>query len=432
MITNLKIDNFKSLKHLDVDFGRLNFIVGPNASGKTNLAEALDFLSHAIREDLAYAVSEKGGFYNICHRRQRRARGAISFSITCEFKVAADVRCNFTLAFQIKTKGEDIRADFFVSSEDLVIDLNATGTRPGKVRLHIWRVEDEYQSNLSQQFEDEGNKNRHIARFTQRYERIPEMLSNVYDPSPQSLLISGYFRDFWPISLVARELRGLRVFQFNPRLARQPAAPSVHGDLGRRGEHLAAALDRVRLQEGNTFKTLTTWLKDVVPSLGRLMTDYTDSRQLGLFFEEEGFAARWFSEDVSDGTIMSVALFFSLLDRRHRIVMIEEPETSLHPWILRKFLDRCREQSTKRQIIITTHSPLAVANAKPSELYLIERVDGITRLRRASDLESNLEDIIRDDLLDLGEYWLSGGLGAVPQVPDASEDELFGPSNYQK
>jgi len=59
MITNLKIDNFKSLKHIDVGFGSLNFIVGPNASGKTNLAEALDFLSHAIREDLAYAVSEK-------------------------------------------------------------------------------------------------------------------------------------------------------------------------------------------------------------------------------------------------------------------------------------------------------------------------------------------------------------------------------------
>ena len=87
-----------------------------------------------------YAVSEKGGFYNICHRRQRRARGAISFSISCQFKVAADVCCDFTLAFQIRTKGEDIRADFFVSSEDLVIDLDATGNRPGKVRLHIWRV----------------------------------------------------------------------------------------------------------------------------------------------------------------------------------------------------------------------------------------------------------------------------------------------------
>jgi predicted ATPase len=156
------------------------------------------------------------------------------------------------------------------------------------------------------------------------------------------------------------------------------------------------------------------------------MTDYTDSRQLGLFFEEDGFAARWFAEDVSDGTIMSVALFFSLLDRRHRIVMIEEPETSLHPWILRKFLERCRELSVKRQIIITTHSPLAVAFAKPSELFLIDRKEGATSLTRAEDLEANLSEIIRADLINLGEYWLSGGLGAVPTVPDVGDDELFG------
>jgi predicted ATPase len=426
MITNLQIDNFKSLKGINVKFGDLNFIVGPNASGKTNLAEALDFLSHAIREDLAYAVSEKGGFYNICHRRQRRARGAISFSISCSFRVATNVDCNFTLQFQIKTKGEDIRADFFVSSESLLIQYVSAGFKRGATSLFVWREKDEYKSEFSQ--EVVGNSLQHpaITRFAQRCKNVPNILESFDEVSPQSLILSGYLREFWPLSMIAKELRGLRVFQFNPRLARQPAAPSVHGDLGRRGENLASALDRVRLHEGNTFKTLTQWLKDVVPTLGRLMTDYTDSRQLGLFFEEDGFAARWFAEDVSDGTIMSVALFFSLLDRRHRIVMIEEPETSLHPWILRKFLERCRELSVKRQIIITTHSPLAVAFAKPSELFLIDRKEGATSLTRAEDLEANLSEIIRADLINLGEYWLSGGLGAVPTVPDVGDDELFG------
>src|ERR1041385_5795380 len=107
MITNLQIDNFKSLKNIDVVFGPMNFIVGPNASGKSNFGEALDFLSHVFREDLAFAVAEKGGFYNICHRRQRRARGAISFKVRST-SLRAEERWEVDFEFSIRTAGQDI------------------------------------------------------------------------------------------------------------------------------------------------------------------------------------------------------------------------------------------------------------------------------------------------------------------------------------
>jgi AAA15 family ATPase/GTPase len=44
MITRLKIDNFKSIKGLDLVLGPLNFVVGPNASGKSNLADPPTYL----------------------------------------------------------------------------------------------------------------------------------------------------------------------------------------------------------------------------------------------------------------------------------------------------------------------------------------------------------------------------------------------------
>ncbi|MGA2030215.1 MAG: AAA family ATPase, partial [Verrucomicrobiota bacterium] len=99
---------------------------------------------------------------------------------------------------------------------------------------------------------------------------------------------------------------------------------------------------------------------------------------------------------------------------------------TLHPWILKKFLERCREQSSRRQIFITTHSPLVVAESKPEELYLMERQDGISRIGRAIDREADLSKIINEDFLDLGKYWLSGGIGAVPDVPIVEEADLFG------
>ncbi len=426
MITRLRVDNFKSLKGIDVALGSMNFVVGPNASGKSNFAEALDFLAHAIREDLAYAVAEKGGFYNICYRRQRRARGAISIAVNGTLAKSQDI-FDFCFSFQLRTMGEEIRSDFFVASEELTIEIRARKVpKPFPLTLRVSRVDDKYQIELNTDGRDGSKSTPTQENLIRRFHSIQRFLTDDLEPSPQHLLFSGFLGEITPISTVARELQGLRVFQFNPRLARQPSAPSVHGDLGRRGEHLASAIDRMRLHSEKQFKTLCSWLRDVVPTVEGLFTSYTETRQLGLFFEEEGFASRWFAEDVSDGTIMSVALFFALLDRRHKTILIEEPETSLHPWILRKFLEKCRDQSSRCQMVITTHSPLAVAHSSPEELFLMERDEGITTMRRALDVEAALPQIIRKDLIDLGQYWLSGGLGAIPTVPDANNSELFG------
>ncbi len=86
-------------------------------------------------------------------------------------------------------------------------------------------------------------------------------------------------------------------------------------------------------------KNSSRWVKDVVPDLEYLRTDYTQTRQMGLFMQERGFGSQWYAEELSDGTLMSIALFLAILDSRYSCVFIEEPENSLHPWILRTFLE---------------------------------------------------------------------------------------------
>jgi len=432
VITNLQIDNFKSLKGLNTNFGLVNFIVGPNAAGKSNFVEALDFISHAVRENLSYAVAEKGGFYNICHRRQRRARGAIAFSVSAKTATKRSTVYSFTLSFQLRTRGEDIRADFYVASEQLKIALDPVDATAGTL-LHAditrevtEKGREEYKVRISPEETQRESLNSVQRGFLGHLQFLERNAAEIIKPEPQNLLLSGLVRGMAPFGFVNRELQGVRVFQLNPRLAREPAAPSVHGELGRHGENLASAIDQMRLKDETGFKKLATWFKDAVPSFSKVLTEYTDTRQLGLFFEEEGFGSRWFAEDVSDGTIMSVALFLTLLDKRHKVVVIEEPENCLHPWILRRFLERCREQSSDRQIIITTHSPLAIAQSNVEELYLVERASGVSTLQKATEREPDLTKIIKKDLLDLGQYWLSGGLGAVPEAQEIDEPELFG------
>ena len=63
MITELSIEGFKSFGSPaeTIELGPLNFVVGANASGKSNLLGALRFLQNAVAHDVSYAVSEMGG-----------------------------------------------------------------------------------------------------------------------------------------------------------------------------------------------------------------------------------------------------------------------------------------------------------------------------------------------------------------------------------
>jgi predicted ATPase len=440
MIKGLQVENFKSLKQLDVPISPMTFVIGANASGKSNFVESLDFLSHALRENLQYAVSEKGGFFAICHRRQRRAKGAVRFNVGSSINVSKELNCEFSYSFALKTIGEDIRAEYFVDEESL--DLNFVTNDQNPQFLQSMRIAREPISG------DEKNESKYVMAFTppldfmpsgtasndlkpmiDSFQSIGKFFEQAVKPERQNLLLSGMMRGFPLFSNIVEQIAGIRVFQLNPRIARQPSAPSIHGELGRRGENLAAAVDQMQIADPEGFRTMASWIKDVVPTLKGVFPDYTDTRQLGLFFEEEGIGTRWYAEDMSDGTIMSLALFLALLDKRHRTVVIEEPENTLHPWILRKFLTRCRELTPSRQIIITTHSPLAVASARPGELFVIERKAGISTMRHASEVEPALDSIMHGSTIDLGQYWLAGGVGAVPTTPDSNQDELFGPSD---
>ena len=68
----------------------------------------------------------------------------------------------------------------------------------------------------------------------------------------------------------------------------------------------------------------------------------------------------WAAEDISDGTIQAIALLTATFDPRIPILVIEEPENSVHPWAIRNFIEAFREVSEKKQIFLTTHSPIVI------------------------------------------------------------------------
>ena len=418
MIENLYIDNFKSLKDVRMRLPALAFFCGPNGSGKSNFSEAWDFLSQTFRNGLSYAVAEKGGFYNMCFRRQRRSRGAIFFQFSGSLSIAREsIRgITYQASFSLQTREEQIRSDFYVSGEHYNFEIDVEGEDPS--RLTITREPDKYM--LSKQLS---------PAITRLYPWLGEQIDGWWEfikPQERELLYSARVSDFFPFDSIDYDAKGIRVFRINPRQARRAGTPSVSGELGKYGENLPSAIDYMLARDKTGFEQLQLWIKGVIPDLDYLKSDYTETKQLGLFLQEQGVGAPWYAEDLSDGTLMSIALFIAILDARNRCVFIEEPENSLHPWILRKFLDCCQEMSGRRQIFISTQSPVVVATAKPDNLFLIEKNAGRTSIANALSVEPYLNSIIRNEFLDMGEYWLSGGLKGVPQAPSMTGNLFTG------
>lgn len=432
MITRIKIENFKSLKNVEIEFCNLMFLVGPNASGKSNFAQSLDFLSLVARESLEYAVADQGGYFNLCYRKKKRSKAGVRFNVSGTFPFHNNISCEFVYQFSFRADKEGIESDYYVNEEHFSLTAKHVVANGGMEQFKVALVRDQLDRNVCYKvvYDELYNKpeaySPHMRDLYSAFDLIQQLCKQGgINPEPQGLIISGPLKSLPLFAVVAREFSGIRVFQLNPRIARQPSAASVRGDLGKHGENLASAISYMRRNNPEDLKVLVSWMQDVVPTIKGVFTNFTDTHQLGLFIEEKGFGSRWFADDVSDGTIMSIALFYALVDSRHTLVVIEEPENTLHPWILKRFLDKCRERGIGRQIVITTHSPLAVSAARPEEVFLAERGDGRSYIYKALDRQNNLNEIIRKDLIDLGQYWLDGGLGGVPGTPEFIEQDLF-------
>lgn len=92
----------------------------------------------------------------------------------------------------------------------------------------------------------------------------------------------------------------------------------------------------------------------------------------------------------SDGTLRIAKIVLELLRPGTVCLLIEEPETAVHPGLLDKLLALVDAYSTDRQIVLSTHSPQVVDHFAPDQLRLVEREQGVTRVHSLSAADRDL------------------------------------------
>lgn len=427
-LTKLKVANYKSLRDIEIATGALTVVVGANAAGKSNLADFHDFLADLYRHGLAVAVARKGGYENIAHRKMRRSRGAITIDLTVEIKASAmrqwppryrrqlpDMR--FSHSFSFRAESQSIRSDFRIESERIVFERR---TRQGWDLVADVKRRQDFVDHWLAPIPDLRKDTTRRSVFGQF--RLLDNLSDFLKPESltSTELLLGTIGRFVPIlRLISDGLSEIRVFQLSPTNTREFGVPIPNPEMDRYGGNLPAVVDMMVRHHGRRWMQVLAVMRQLIPTLVKIEVDYTHSRTLGLYFYERGVGRPWTVSEVSDGTIHSLALLVALYDPRTMMLVLEEPENSIHTWILRVLMSAAVEAAEMKQILFTTHSKTVVDAFGPADIWVMWRSEGESHLKRLLDLDADIVELLEKGDLTTFELLDTGFVPeALPPSPD--------------
>src|SRR4051812_11935883 len=95
------VENFRSLRSVELALGPLNVLVGPNAAGKSNLLDVIAFLGDAARTDLLPALDKRGGYDRLYFRGETKGPVKIRLEAVLTENASSTAPDEYTLEFDV-------------------------------------------------------------------------------------------------------------------------------------------------------------------------------------------------------------------------------------------------------------------------------------------------------------------------------------------
>lgn len=387
-ITRIRAKNFRSIRNLDMEVGPLTVLVGPNASGKSNVLDALRFIRDAVWSGLDLAVSQRDGMDSIRHQHQpgRGRPRDVELGVSVTFRgVALDY--NFVLAGNADG-GYRVKREY------------------GSYKLGKESEPVEFDIGDGRVMRPQGTPDLGIPPGQLSFFRYAHFFFRENSDGSESQ-ISPEILQFWAMTGALADLRFCHVF---PRVIRDPHKQTSAERLDEHGDNLASVLRDMEKSEIG-FEDLKETLSHALPGI----TDVRSTPVGGYFvlqFEHSnigGGKGMWLdAAQESDGTLRILGLLTAIHQlRRPPLLGIEEPEWAIHPGVLPVLADEFQEASLRMQVMITTHSPEFIDRFPLECVRAVEFVDGETRVGKISETQV---EAVRQGLFTPGEIHRMEGL----------------------
>ena len=383
LVSNIYLKNWRNFAEANVRLLTRTFLIGPNASGKSNFLDAFRFLKDISKQGggLQKALEIRGGLSKVRCLAARQYPDVV-VGVKLAEAVGKPPVWEYKLGLRQEPHGKHLPVVAFEQvrhNEKIILDRPDAGDKEDRFRLTQTHLE---QVNANRDF-------RPISEFAEAFSYlhlVPQILRFPKQFGSSDESTDPFGRNFLRhIAQTQANIRRGRLHKIEEAL--RIAVPQL------------SSLADIQDEDGNPH----------------LQAIYSHWRSLGANQREDQF---------SDGTLRLIGLLWSLLEG-DSMLLLEEPELSLNSGIVSKLpgiMFRLQKQRKKgdRQIIVSTHSPelLSDRGIIPQEVLLLRPHTEGTRIEPCSD---------KQDIVDLVNQGMTVGEAALPhtQPENLNQLELF-------
>jgi len=349
-ISRLSISGFKSIRHVELELGRLNILIGSNGSGKSNLASVVRMLKAYADKTLTKFVARSGGANSILNNGPKH---------TTTVKIAT------VLSRPIPVTSVVV-LEYAESDQLTIVSEWSEGISEARLEKSGWN-----ESVLASETE--------WAAFSKLFRGF--LAFHLNDTSPEA------------------RIRSTGDIDDNVQL---------QGD----GRNLAAFLYKLQQVRPEQFQVLSRTIKLVAPFFDSfvLRPNELNRQTIMLRWREAGDGEEFGCHVLSDGTLRFIALAALLSQPKESLpslIFLDEPEMGLHPAALTHLVGMIKTAAMHSQVIVATQSVEMLNHFEAEDVIVVERHEGATEFKRLDP--AKLTDWLED--YSLGELWLKNIIG---------------------
>jgi len=435
MITRLKVSGFKNLVDVDIRFSPFTCIAGANGVGKSNLFDAIQFLSALSDRSLieaAKSVRDESGKTTDIRSLFHRVGDSYDETMSFEVEMIIPKTGMDDLGQEAEASSTFLRYDLVLKYVDSQNYLKSSGSLEilherlvhikNKTELQqslrfkcssswlnsVFKAQARKAAYISTELESDTKIRLHQDSGTEKGRRggaggKPRKF--LAKKLPRTVLSDANATESPTALLARREMQSWRILQLEPSALRKPDdfMSVSEAILGVDGSHLPAALYRLahELVEESDYENIEEVYSQIANNLAELITDVKsvsidrdEKRQLLTLLVTGKDGTSHPAKALSDGTLRFLALAVLSLDPNNQGVMgLEEPENGIHPERIPAILNLLQHIATDvnspvdvnnplRQVIINTHSPAVVQQIPEDSLLVAELKEMIANHHR--------------------------------------------------
>lgn len=391
---SITLQGFRSLASEKTTFDNPTFVVGRNGAGKSNLADAFAFLAEAMASPLLTVFDRRGGYRSVSSvsKGDTAAQSVDTLGVMVELRNLGVLdKSQATYGFVVQPRGED----------------------GFKVVREVCRIENEDGSTTAFDRNEKEIASDHPG--FEPMEIVEEQSGIELEPAVEhDALALPLIAGRHPFREVYDFLSGIRLYRIDPLALRDPQNPDEGRRLLTNGANVASVLKHLGRHSQEELPNIRDLLAAIVPGMVDV-SPIAYGKKLSLEFTQqwsESGAVKFDASNMSDGTLRALGLITAVFQRpTPSVVIIEEPELTMHPGALGSILDLLEHASKRMQVVVTTHSPdiLDARWIEDRHLRLLEWKEGETKIARVSDASRRLLD---EGIMCAGELLRSNALRA--------------------